>query len=304
MGVAGRVQPTDERQLHEADPTRRDRGGRQQSREREHGEHLRPADLLLGDPHVAERQEEDQPQREVADECGDRERDPALRHQDDGLLAKANRCLAPSRDGDLPDQPLKRHEILTRHRTLEVRVQDGRGRPHDLELFVLRRMLDDDVEHEAVELGFRQGIRAFELDRVLRREDEERLVERVGAALNRDAVLLHRFEERRLGFRRRAIDFVGQHDVREDRARREDHLTAAGARLFLDDVGAGDVGRHQVGRELNPVELELEHLRERRNEQRLRQPGHADDQAVAADEQRRQHELDDLALSDDPLLQL
>jgi hypothetical protein len=36
-------------------------------------------------------------------------------------------------------------------------------------------MLDDDVEHEAIELRFRQRIRAFELDRVLRREDVERL---------------------------------------------------------------------------------------------------------------------------------
>src|SRR5256885_10765842 len=43
------------------------------------------------------------------------------------------------------------------------------------------RMLDDDVEHEAIELSFGQGIRALELDRVLRREDEERLVERVRA---------------------------------------------------------------------------------------------------------------------------
>ena len=49
---------------------------------------------------------------------------------------------------------------------------------HDLELLVFRRMLDDDVEHEAIELRFGQRIGAFELDRVLRREDVERLVER------------------------------------------------------------------------------------------------------------------------------
>src|SRR5436853_5408904 len=35
----------------------------------------------------------------------------------------------------------------------------------DVELFLFRRMFDDDVEHEAIELGFRQGIGAFELDR-------------------------------------------------------------------------------------------------------------------------------------------
>ena len=48
---------------------------------------------------------------------------------------------------------------------------------HDVELLVFRRVLDDDVEHEAIELRFGQRIGALELDRVLRREDEERLVE-------------------------------------------------------------------------------------------------------------------------------
>ena len=165
-------------------------------------------------------------------------------------------------------------------------------------------MIDDDVEHEAIELGFGQRIGAFELDRVLRREDEERLVERVGAALDRDAVLLHRLEQRRLGFRRRAVDFVREHDVREDRPRGEHHLAASGRRVFLNDVRAGDVRRHQVGRELDAVELQVQHLRQRRDEQRLRQARHADDEAVAADEQRLQHQLDDVGLADDPLAEL
>ena len=76
------------------------------------------------------------------------------------------------------------------------------------------------------------------------------------------------------------------------------------AGVLLDDVGAGDVRRHQVGRELDAVELQVEHLGQRRDEQRLGQPGDADDQAVAADEERQQHQLDDVALADDPLLQL
>ena len=87
--------------------------------------------------------------------------------------------------------------------------------------------------------------------------------------------------------------------LREDRARREHHLPAAGRRVFLDDVGAGDVGRHQVGRELNAVNFSSSDLRQRRDQQRLRQAGHADDQAVAADEERQQHQLDDVVLADD-----
>ena len=113
------------------------------------------------------------------------------------------------------------------------------------------------------------GIGAFELDRVLRGEHEERLFERIRAALHGHAVLLHGFEQRRLRLGRRAVDFVGQDDVREDRAGREHHLAPAGRRILLDDVGAGDVGRHQVGRELDAVELEVEHARHRMDEQRL-----------------------------------
>ena len=52
------------------------------------------------------------------------------------------------------------------------------------------------------------------------------------------------------------------------------------------------------------VELQLEHLRQRLDQQRLGQAGHADDQAVAADEQRQQHQLDDVVLADDELVQL
>ena len=105
---------------------------------------------------------------------------------------------------------------------------DRGGRAHDLELLVLGQVVDDDVEHEAVELGLGQRIGAFQLDRVLRGEDEERLFERVGAALDGDAVLLHRLEQRGLGLGRRAVDLVGEQDVGEDRAGREDHLAAAG----------------------------------------------------------------------------
>jgi hypothetical protein len=43
------------------------------------------------------------------------------------------------------------------------------------DLVVLAEVVDDDVEHEPVELGFRQRVGAFHLDGVLRGEHEERL---------------------------------------------------------------------------------------------------------------------------------
>jgi hypothetical protein len=60
----------------------------------------------------------------------------------------------------------------------------------------------------------------------------------------------------------------------------------------------------KVGRELDARELQLQHLRHGVNEQRLGQTGRADDQAVAAHEQRVQHLTDDVFLTDDDLAQL
>ena len=107
-----------------------------------------------------------------------------------------------------------------------------RGLAHHLEFFFGGQVVDHDFEHETVELGFRQRVGALELDRVLRREHEEGFFEIVGFTLHRDPVFLHRLEQRRLGFRRRAVDFVGEHDVGEDRSRQEVQLALAGLRDF------------------------------------------------------------------------
>ena len=69
-----------------------------------------------------------------------------------------------------------------------------------------------------------------------------------GPAGNR--ALLHRFEKRGLGLGGGAIDFIGQYQVGENRARLEFQSLAA-AVVGLDDHAADDIGRHQVRRELN-----------------------------------------------------
>jgi hypothetical protein len=71
--------------------------------------------------------------------------------------------------------------------------------------------------------------------------------------------------------------------------------------LLVQHFGAGDVGRHEVGGELNALEGEVQDLRDGLDEQRLRQPGHPRDQAMAAREERHQHLVDDFVLSDDDL---
>ncbi len=115
-------------------------------------------------------------------------------------------------------------------------------------------------------------------------------------------VLLHRLEQRGLRLGRRAVDLVGEQDLREDGPAHEPER--AHAVRLVEDLGAGDVGRHQVGRELDALEAQVEDAGERLDEQRLGQPGHAGEQAVAAGEERDEHLIDDLVLADDDLPQL
>ena len=116
---------------------------------------------------------------------------------------------------------------------------------------------------------------------------------------DRHRALLHRLQQRRLRLRRGAVDLVGQHDVREDRARARTGRRGARSRVLLQHLGAGDVARHQVGRELDAREREVERLRDRLHEQRLGETRHADEQRVAAGEQRGDQVVDDLVLADD-----
>jgi hypothetical protein len=78
---------------------------------------------------------------------------------------------------------------------------------------------------------------------------------------------------------------------------------SAGVGVFLHQVGAGDIRRHQVRRELDARKFEIQYLGDGVDQQRLGKAGHADDQAVAAG-QYGQHDLfDDRVLADDQLAQ-
>ena len=74
--------------------------------------------------------------------------------------------------------------------------------------------------------------------------------------------------------------------------------------VLLDDLGADDVDGHQVGRELDAAELEVDGLGQRLDEQRLGQARHAAQQHVPAGEKRGQDLRDDLLLPDDDAPQL
>ena len=98
--------------------------------------------------------------------------------------------------------------------------------------------------------------------------------------------LLHGFQERRLRLGRSAIDLVCQHDVREDRPVQEAEGALAGRAILLQHLCAGDVGRHQVGSELNAIKGEVHAVRERADHERLGESRNADEQRVPAAQER------------------
>ena len=78
----------------------------------------------------------------------------------------------------------------------------------------------------------------------------------------------------------------------------------AGGEIFFDDVGAGNVRGHQVGRELDAPEGQAQRFGDGAHHQRLGGAGQAGDEAMAADKQRDEDLVEDLILADDDLAYL
>jgi len=111
-------------------------------------------------------------------------------------------------------------------------------------------------------------------------------------------LFLHRLQQRRLGARAGAVDFVGHQQLGEDRALDEAERAAASL-AFLKHFGTQDVGRHEVGRALQALFLEAEHDAQRFHQLRLGEARHADEQQVTPAEQRDKGLVDNFGLSED-----
>jgi len=101
-----------------------------------------------------------------------------------------------------------------------------------------------------------------------------------------------------LGFGRRSVDLVGQQQVRKYRSRHKPQAAAGASAFLVEDFRAGDVGGHQVGCELDAVEGQIQNVSQAAHQQRLREPRHAQQQAVSAGEDGDQHLIDHLFLAD------
>jgi len=147
----------------------------------------------------------------------------------------------------------------------------------DATLLLLAGVIHHQLEHEAVHLRLRQRIGAFLFDRVLRRQHQEGLRQRARFAGQRHLSLLHRLQQRGLHLGRGAVDLVRQHEVAEDRSEVDRPLAGLG----VIDLRAGQVGRQQVGSELDAPEGAADGAGQRLHGHRLGEAGHALDQHVA-----------------------
>src|SRR5690606_21568638 len=168
-------------------------------------------------------------------------------------------------------------------------------RGEDADLLFRARIADAKEHEEAIDLRLGQGMRPFELDRILRRDDEEGAPEAMRGAIDRHLPLLHDLEEARLRSGRGAVDLVGEKDVGKDGPRKE--LEAP--RLGMEDRHARDVAREEIRSELDAFEAGAERLGEAPGEHRLSEAGHILDQKMAASEEGSESHANDIVLADD-----
>ena len=135
------------------------------------------------------------------------------------------------------------------------------------------------LEEEAVQLRLGQRVGSFHLDRILGGEDEEWLRQGMCRAAGGHATFLHRLQQRRLRFGRGAIDLVREHQIGEQRTWLEFERAGAVAGV-AQDARAGDIGGHQVRRELNATERQVERLADGPYQQGFAQAGNALEQRV------------------------
>ena len=111
----------------------------------------------------------------------------------------------------------------------------------------------------------------------------------------RDMMLLHGFEQCRLCFRGRAVDFVGENHIGKDWPLYEDHFPFLAG--LLEYFGAGNISRHKVRRELDAAERAGEDICECPDQHRLSQTRNSFQQGVPSSQQGHHQIMNQFALS-------
>ena len=149
------------------------------------------------------------------------------------------------------DHPLPGNQLIARHDRSELvpRVL-ATVLPDDALLVGGRRVAQGELDHEAVELRYRQREQMGTLE-VHGGDDEKRVRQPVRGALHGHRLLLHRLQEAALRLGSQEVDLVTEHEVREQGTARE----GEGAAGHVVAVEAQDVLRQQVDRALYAAEV-------------------------------------------------
>ena len=122
--------------------------------------------------------------------------------------------------------------------------------------------------------------------------------QRTMPAADRHLAFLHRLQQRGLGARAGAVDFIGHQKLGEDRSFDKAEGTAAIGQ-HVQHLGAEDIGRHQVGGELDALAVQPQHRGQRIDQHRLAQSRLADQQRMTARQDRRENLLHHMVLTDE-----
>ena len=115
---------------------------------------------------------------------------------------------------------------------------------------VFGRVAHREHHHETIELCGRERIGAFVFEWIHRGDGDEWERELVRRAFDGDLAFFHHFEQGRLRFGWRAVDFVGKQNIRENRA----SVKLEGLRAHVENVRACHIHRKKIRRELNALE--------------------------------------------------
>ena len=191
---------------------------------------------------------------------------------------------------------LQRAHVGDRQHGLEPRqivLGAPRGLEQDAPLVLRRRVVDPDAQQEAVHLRLGERVGAVVLLGVLRGHHEKGRLERVGPPVDGHLPVVHGLEQRALRARRRPVDLVGQHQVREHRPGVELEL----ARRRIEHRHAEHVGGEQIARELDAAEAAADRSGQRVSERGLPHARYVLDQEVPPPDERDDRVSDGLRLA-------
>ena len=219
-----------------------------------------------------------------------------------GLAERKEVALESVGDGEGGDFLLEDDELLERENTGGVFGVGGSVavKLENVELGFLRGQGHGNGEEEAIKLGFwkREGARGGSI--VLSGDHQEGDGQGLGFAVNGDLVFVHRLKKSGLGARRSAIDFVGEEEVGKDGARDEIEIAV----LLPVEIVSDDVGREEVGRELQSFKTAAQGDRKGRSEGGLSDAGGAGHQGVSPGKKGSEQKVGGLLRSEDGGIEL